>query len=225
MQGDDTAGEELEPHGLEAAGGEQVGELLRPWEAAHASRQVRVRVATGQDAAEQGDDAVEPEAVERREPAARGRDLENPEPAAGAEHPAQLLDRRLEVLDVADTEADDRRLEGRVLEREREHVALHEFEPGRLAPSTLEHPLGEVEADDSPRAGLGRGHSEVAGAAARVEHVVAAPHCLANRRPAPALVEPDGHHAVHRVVDRRDPVEHPLHSLGRQAAGLDRHVV
>ena len=36
-----------------------------------------------------------------------------------------------------------------------------------------------------------------------------------DRDPPPALVEPDGHHAVHRVVDRRDPVEHPLHAARR----------
>ena len=60
---------------------------------------------------------------------------------------------RLEVVDVADPEADDGRVEARVLERQREHVALHPLELGRLAPRALEHPLGEVEADDVARAG------------------------------------------------------------------------
>ena len=115
-------------------------------------------------------------------------------------------------------------VEARVLERKRKHVALDELELGRLAPGALEHPLGEVEADDARRAGLARGDGEVAGAAARVEHVVARPHRLADRRPAPALVEPDGHHAVHRVVDRRDPVEHPLHAFGGEPAALHGHV-
>ena len=49
---------------------------------------------------------------------------------------------------------------------------------------------------------------EVARAAAGVEHPVAGLHDGFGGEPAPAPVEPDGHDAVHHVVDRRDPVEH-----------------
>ena len=125
---------------------EQLGELLRAGEAAHARGQVRVRLAAGQDAAEQRDDPVEPERGRTARAAPRGVVISRiAEPAAGTEHAAQLADPRLEVLDVADPEADDRRVEARVLERQREHVALDQLELGRLAPGALEHRLGEVE--------------------------------------------------------------------------------
>ena len=42
----------------------------------------------------------------------------------------------------------------------------------------------------------------------------------ARGQPAPALVEPDGHDAVHHVVDRRDPVEHRADGVGRERPGL-----
>ena len=107
--------------------------------------------------------------------AARLRDLEDREPAAGTQHAAQLAQRELEVGDVAHAEADGRRVERRVGERQREHVALHPLER-RLAARALEHPLREVEAGDARRAGLRVGDREVAGAARRVEHAVARPH-------------------------------------------------
>ena len=109
------------------------------------------------------------------------------------------------------------------VERQREHVALDERELGRLAPRALEHRLGEVEADDARRAGVARRDREIAGAAARVEDAVAGPHRLAHRRRAPALVEAGRHDAVHRVVDRRDPVEHPPDAVRREAPRLDHY--
>src|SRR4029077_14012127 len=91
------------------------------------------------------------------EPPLRARDLEDAEPTAGPQDAAQLLERRLEVIDVAHAEADDCGVEARIREREREHVSLHPLELRCLAAGTLEHPLGEVEADDVPRAGLACG--------------------------------------------------------------------
>jgi len=44
------------------------------------------------------------------------------------------------------------------------------------------------------------------------------PRDLRRGEPPPAHVEPGGHHPVHGVVDRRDPVEHRPHSVGS-----DRH--
>ncbi len=220
----DTPGKAAELHGLEPARAQQLRELLRPGEAAHARGQVRVRVSARQEAAEQRDDAVEPELVEELQRAARRRDLEDPQPAAGPEHTAQLPDRSFEVLDVPDPEAHDRRVEARVLERKLEHVRLHPFELGRLSPGPLEHPLGEVDPDDVARAGVASGDGEIARAAAGVEHVVSGPHGLSDGRPAPALVEAGGHDAVHRVVDRGDPVEHAPDAFRRQPAALHRHV-
>ncbi len=170
------------------------------------------------------DDPVEPDAVEGRERAARRRDLEDPEPAAGAQHAAQLPQPRLEIVDVAHAEADRRRVEGRVRERQREHVAAHPFDRRRLAARPLEHPLGEVEPRDCA-AVPARLEREVAGSAAGVEHPVARPHDLLDGDPAPAPVEAHGHEPVHQVVDRRDPVEHALDAVGREAAGLDGHVL
>jgi len=59
--------------------------------------------------------------------------------------------------------------------------------------------------------------------AAGVEHAVAGPDDLLDGDAPPAPVEAHGHQPVHQVVDRRDPVEHPLHALGREAAGLGGH--
>ena len=192
---------------------EERGELRGRWEAADARGQVRVRLPAGQDAAENRHDAVEPHAVERRERAARCRDLEDPEPPAGLQHAPQLTDSRLEVRDVADPEPDHGDVEARVRERQREHVAFDERHAGGLAPRALEHRSREVEADDTRRTGGAGRNGEVARPAARVEDAVARPYRFADRRRAPALVEPRRHDAVHRVVDGCDAVEHRAHRV------------
>src|SRR5581483_6261020 len=158
--------------------------------------------------AEQRNDAVEPDPVERREEPARGRDLEDPGPAARGEHAAQLGQTLLQVGDVADAEADGRRLERPGLEREGEQITLDPRRLGQLAPRAREHPRREVEPRHLPGARLARRDREVPGAAAGVEDAVARPNDRLGRDPPPAEVEPGGHHAVHRVVDRGDPVEH-----------------
>ena len=89
-------------------------------------------------------------------------------------------------------------------------------------PGALEHPLREVETDHV-RPGLPRRDREITGAAAGVENAVAGHDDAPDREPPPALVEPDGHHAVHQVVDGRDPVEHRADALGRERAGLVSH--
>ena len=165
---------------------------------------------------------VEPDAVERREPAARRRDLEDAEPSAFAEHAPQLADARFEILDVAHAEADGGGVERRVVEREREHVASHEFDLRRLPPRALEHLVGEVEADDVGAA-LTRTDREVAGAAACVERPVVAANGLLDRDAPPAPVETRRHHVVHHVVDRRDPVEHAADAVRREPSGFDVH--
>ncbi len=67
----------------------------------------------GSSLPEQRHDPVEPEREERPQRAARARDLEDREPAAGPQHAAQLAQPELEVGDVADAEADRRRVERR----------------------------------------------------------------------------------------------------------------
>src|SRR5581483_3455188 len=95
-----------EPHVAEPGTLERLRERFRLGEPAHARRQVRVRGAARERPSEEGDRAVEPEAVEGREPAARGRDLEHGQPSAWAEDAAQLSQGGVELLDVAHAEAD-----------------------------------------------------------------------------------------------------------------------
>ena len=146
------------------------------------------------------------------------RDLEAAEAAARSEHPRQLAQAAFEVLDVADAEADRRRVEAPVGERQREQVAVHPLDPGRLAPRPVQHPLGEVEPGDR-RARALRLDGEVARAAARVEHAIARPHDRTDGRAPPAPVEARRHQPVHRVVDRRDPVEHRFDGGWGERAG------
>src|SRR5205085_2723753 len=188
-------------------------------EATHARRQVRVGGSARQQPAERRDHLVEPHAVEGREHARRPGDLEDAKLTAGPEHPPKLAHACLEIVDVANAEADGDRVEGRVRERKRKHVAAHPLDRSILCAGALEHPFREVETDDLAAA-VGGGDREVAGPAARVEHAVAGPDDALDGDPPPALTEPRRHQPVHRVVDRRDAVEHPAHALRGQAAGL-----
>ena len=77
----------------------------------------------------------------------------------------------------------------------------------RLPARPLEHPLREIDSCHAPAGPLG-GESKVACAATRVEHLCRPAHDRLRRDPPPAPVEAHGHRAVHRVVHRRDPVEH-----------------
>ena len=119
---------------------------------------------------------VEPERVEGRAAAPRGlRDLEDRRAARpGRSTRAQLAPAALEVGDVADAEADGRRVEGAVLERQREQVALHPLDPR----TTLARARARASAREKSRPvtlppRLRARDREVAGAAAGVEHAVA----------------------------------------------------
>ena len=167
------------------------------------------------------DQDLEPEPVEVPQQPARPRDLEDSDPAARAQHSPQLGKRLLEVGDVADAEADGGRVEGRILERQLQQIALDPLDFGVLPPSALEHPLREVEADHV-RPGLPRRDREIARATAGVEHAIAGRNDDPDREPPPALVEADGHDAVHQVVDRGDPVEHRADAFRGEGPGLVR---
>ena len=66
---------------------------------------------------------------------------------------------------------------------------------------------------------------QVAGAAARVEHVrAAADAALARRQRAPAPVEACSHQAVHQVVGACDAIEHALDVRGVEAVADDHAV-
>ena len=111
---------------------------------------------------------------------------------------------------------------GAVRERKGEQVALHPGHGVRLAARPLEHRRREVEPGDDPALSLG-GDREVAGAAAGVEHPEAGLDDLLDGEPPPRTVEPGGHHAVHGVVDRCDPVEHRRDLARREGSGLVGH--
>ena len=202
-----VAPEQAEPDLLEPLPLHQRGEPLGAGEAPHAGGEVRVGLPAGQHLAEQRHDPVEPEREERPQHSAGLGDLEDRKPPAGPEHAAQLRERGLEVGDVPHAEADGGGVERVVVERQREQVALHPLDGVRLPPRPLEHPGREVEAGHDASLPLG-GDGEVAGAAARVEHPVAGLDDGLRREPSPRAVEPGRHDPVHRVVDRRDPVEH-----------------
>ncbi len=219
MQRDDAAGERPITNLSEPVPLEQLCERVGVGEAPHARRQVRVGRAAGEHLAEERHDAVEPDAIERGEAPARRRDLEDAEPTTDAKDAPQLADPGGEVLDVPHTEADGHGVERRVVEGQREHVALHELDLGRLFTSELEHALGEVEPDDIG-AVCARLDCKVACAAAGVERSVARPHRLLDRDAPPLTVEAGRHDAVHRVVDRSDPVEHLADALRRKRPGL-----
>ena len=223
VQRDDAAAEAAVGDVAEAVPSHQLGQLVRAGEAADARRQVRVGLAARQDLAGERDQDVEPELVEELQRPLRLRDLEDADAAARLQHAPQLGEPALEVGDVADAEADGRRVERAVLEGQLEQVALDPLDRGLLPPRALEHARREVEADHLAGASLARGDGEVARAAAAVEHAVAGRDDLADGQAPPALVEPDGHDAVHQVVDGRDPVEHRADALGRQRSGLVAH--
>jgi hypothetical protein len=140
VQRHDPAGEGAVRHVAEPRALEQQGELVRPGEPANAGREVGVGRATLQELAEQRNDPVEPQAVERREQSPRLRDLEDPDPAARAEHARELAEPALEIRDVAHSEPDSSRVEGGVREWKREHVALDPLDCGGFPPRPLEHP-------------------------------------------------------------------------------------
>ena len=125
-------------------------ERLGVREALHRRGQVGVGGAAREHLAEQpGRSRSNQSEKNGRSSAARLRDLEDREPPAGAQHAAQLAQRELQVGDVAHAEADRRRVERPVGERQREHVALHPLEHVRARRVFLraraEHCSREVE--------------------------------------------------------------------------------
>ena len=187
---------------LEARALEQRRELLGRREPRDRGRQVRVGGAARQQPAEQRHDPVEPEREERPEDPARPRDLEDREPPAGPQHAAELAQRELEIGDVPDAEADRRRVEDPSSNGSASRSPSTQSSAGALrrARSSIRGEKSSPVTDAG--AGAQVGEREVAGAAGGVEHAVAGPDDRRGREPPPAQVEPAGHHAVHRVVDR-----------------------
>ena len=90
-----------------------------------------------------------------------------------------------------------------------------------LAACALEHPRREVEPDDlSRRRPLARRPPGRRSRSRRRGRGRPGRTTVRRGDPPPALVEPGRHHAVHHVVDRRDPVEHRPHPVGRERPRL-----
>ena len=170
----------------------------------------RVRRSTGQHLPRKRHEAVEPEAKERPEEAPRPRDLQTGEPASRARDTRELVQARFQIGQVADPEADGDRLELSSLEWEARRIGLHPLDVRGLAARPFQHGSREIDPDDVS-AGVPAGQREIAGAATRIENAVARPNDCVRSQATPAAVEAQSHRAVHRVVDRRDAVEHRPH--------------
>ena len=221
MEGDDAARERAIRDIAESGFLDHLHELVLTRKAAHACREVLVGRASRQRPPQHRDDPLEPDPVERGERAGGLRDLEDPEPPSGYEHARELGERKREIGDVTNSEADGCRVESLLVERQRERIALDPGDGVRLPPRALDHPRREVEPDDAARTGTSARQRKVARTAACVEHAVAGPHDRLGCLPPPAPVEARGHDVVHHVVDRRDAVEHRADALRRQRPRLD----
>ena len=151
-----------------------------------------------------------------RSGAARLGDLEDREPPAGPQDAPQL----------AQTRARGRRRCARRSRRSRRRTCRRANGSASRSPCThsiaaplragaLEHRSREVEAGHLCRTRLQVGDREVAGAAAASSTRRRGARRLARRGGASAG-RARGHHAVHHVVDRRDPVEHRADGVGRE---------
>src|SRR5439155_18453269 len=88
----------------------QLSQVARPGEPAHACREIRVGSSTRKKLADQRHALVEPDSIERCEYPLRLCDLEHTQATSGTQDAPQLRQRAVEILDVADTEADRRRV-------------------------------------------------------------------------------------------------------------------
>ena len=189
----------------------------------HGRRQVAVGAAARKQSPGERHDPFEPNREERTQRSARARDLEHGNSPARPHDAAELTQSALELCKVAHAEAHSRGVEALVRKRQSEQVGLDPLDLSRLAAGAFEHPRSEVDADDLARAGAEVGKREIARAAGGIEHPVTGPDNRRCGKPAPAHVEASRHQPVHRVVDRRDPVEHRPHGVGSKPSGLDGH--
>ena len=163
---------------------------------------------------------VEPEPEERASAPARARDLEAADPPAGPQHARAARARpasRSSMLRIA--EADGGGVEAPV---RRTAARARRRAPTRPAPD-LRRARSSIRSEKSrpvtrpPARCASSARSPVPQHASST--AVAGPHDGAGREPAPAAVEAGRHHAVHRVVDRRDAVEHGLDGGRGERAG------
>ena len=211
------AAEQPEAHLLEAAALEQRGELLGAGEATHARREVRVRAPAGEHLAEQRHDPVEPEREERPQDASGLRDLEDREPPSGPQHAPQLGDApasrsatfRTPKPTVAASKVSS--ANGSARRSPSTHSTVGDFRRARSSIAAEKSSPVTWRRSAPPRPRGRRCRSTRRGRGRRA-------HDGLDREPAPLAVEPGRHHAVHRVVDRRDAVEHAAHGVRLRAS-------
>src|SRR6185295_15994319 len=143
VQGDDAAAEQTPGDLVEAGLVEQLREAFRWRKPPYARGQVRVGRAAGEHLSGQGDDSVEPQAVERLEEPTRPRDLEDREAASRLENTPEFGEPALEIVEVADSEAHRRCVERLVRERHPRRIAGDPVDVWILLASAREHRLGE----------------------------------------------------------------------------------
>ena len=210
MQGDDRAARAAGSGRRRTRPAEQRGELLGRREPAHGRGQVGVGGAAREQPARAAARSGRTRARRTGAAAPRGRVI-----SRIASRPPGRSTRRssrsaeLEVGDVADRRS---RSSPRRSSRPRTAARAGRPRPTR-SPAPCAAPARASAARSrarrrSPRPARSVGDGEIAGAARGVEHAVAGPDGRRGGEPAPAQVEPGRHHPVHRVVDRRDAVEH-----------------
>jgi putative ABC transport system ATP-binding protein len=127
--------------------------------------------------------------------------------AAWADHPRRLAEAGGNVDHVAQRKPADRPIDGRITQRQVQSVGAHQ---GRRGVRLCEHSGSHVDAHRT-EARAPEDPAEIAGPAPEVDNTRPWLQVqLAHRATPPARVEAKGHHAVHQLVARRDPVEHLL---------------
>ena len=156
------------------------------------------------------------------------RDLEDGEPAARPQHPVGFGESGGQVRDVPHDKRRAPRVHARVRQRQpggitQSEARDHAQVAGRaLLACPLHHRPRDVEAHDAPGPRLEAREREVARPRPGVEDGVQGAHDLGGGEPAPGLILPDGHHAVHEVVAMRDLAEHLPHVGGAVVVALEQ---
>ena len=209
VDGDDAGGEGVGLGGGEALGGEEVEHGLAGGEGFDGCAEVFVAGAVvGEETGDEGEDAVEVEAVDFVKRGAREGEVEEEEVSAGVENAGHFAQGAGPGLHVAQAEGDGDGVEGSVGKGEAGAVGGDERVEA-FAGGDLQHGEAEVGADD---AGLRKfflqGEGEVTAAGGEVEDGAGLPwRDETHGAGAPEEVEATGEKMVGEVVARGDATE------------------
>lgn len=171
-------------------------------------RQVAVRSAVGEEAADGGNGPAEPQCVAGREQhLARRGDVEERDPAARAEDPRELREHGSELDEVPEGKRGDSPVEAAARERQCGRVTLDDERARRCE---AEHARGQVDAECGDVASRESGE-QVTWPGRQVEDQLARGEVeRVQRASTPGAVEVEGEEAVELLVAGGDPVEHRL---------------